>query len=42
VDWSALLDGPLPRLVRDGNLDEARLLIDSAVETAPPVSSEPD
>jgi precorrin-2 dehydrogenase / sirohydrochlorin ferrochelatase len=46
VDWSALLDGPLPRLVREGNLDEARLLIDSAVETAvetaPPVSSEPD
>jgi siroheme synthase-like protein len=49
VDWSGLLDGPLPDLVRDGKLDQARLLIDSAVDAAldsavgsdPPVSSEP-
>lgn len=27
VDWQALLEGPLPDLVRDGRLDEARTLV---------------
>lgn len=37
VDWAALLDGPLPELVRSGRLDEARSLLESAtgVETDP-------
>lgn len=30
VDWQALLDGPLPGLVRAGRLDEARRLLDEA------------
>jgi precorrin-2 dehydrogenase/sirohydrochlorin ferrochelatase len=30
VDWAALLDGPLPGLVRDGQLDRARALIAAA------------
>ena len=30
VDWAALLDGPLPALVRDGQLDEARALVEDA------------
>jgi siroheme synthase-like protein len=34
VDWSALLDGDLPGLVREGRLEEARLMIDRAVEAA--------
>ncbi|HUZ11118.1 MAG TPA: bifunctional precorrin-2 dehydrogenase/sirohydrochlorin ferrochelatase [Acidimicrobiales bacterium] len=28
VDWQALLNGPLPRLVRDGRLDRARELLE--------------
>jgi siroheme synthase-like protein len=36
VDWQALLDGPLPDLVARGSLDEARQLIDTAVESAQP------
>ncbi len=36
VDWEALLDGPLPALVRQGNIDEARLLLDAAVDGATP------
>jgi len=34
VDWTALLDGPLPDMVRRGDLDEARLLLDTAVAGA--------
>jgi precorrin-2 dehydrogenase/sirohydrochlorin ferrochelatase len=30
VDWAALLEGPLPSLVRDGQLDRARALIEAA------------
>jgi precorrin-2 dehydrogenase/sirohydrochlorin ferrochelatase len=30
VDWAGLLDGPLPALVRDGQLEEARALIEAA------------
>jgi len=30
VDWRALLDGPLPQLVRDGQTDEARRLLAEA------------
>jgi siroheme synthase-like protein len=31
VDWAALLDGPLPELVRSGDLEGARALIDDAL-----------
>ncbi len=31
VDWAALLDGPLPELVRDGRLDEAQALVEAAI-----------
>ena len=31
LDWHAILDGPLTRLVRDGRLDEARKLLDEAI-----------
>jgi siroheme synthase-like protein len=34
VDWSALLDGDLPRLMREGRVEEARRLIDGAVARA--------
>jgi siroheme synthase-like protein len=33
TDWAALLDGPLPGLVRDGQLEQARALIEAATET---------
>ncbi len=33
VDWAALLDGPLPGLVRDGRLDEAQALVEAATGT---------
>jgi siroheme synthase-like protein len=33
VDWAGLLDGPLPELVREGQLEQARAVIDAA--TAP-------
>jgi precorrin-2 dehydrogenase/sirohydrochlorin ferrochelatase len=36
VDWESLLDGPLPALVRQGKLDEARLILDGAVDSATP------
>jgi siroheme synthase-like protein len=39
VDWAALLDGPLPALVRQGDLDAARLLLDAAVASATPAPS---
>jgi hypothetical protein len=42
VDWEALLDGPLPALVRQGNLDEARLLLDAAVDSAIHAPNDPD
>jgi siroheme synthase-like protein len=32
VDWPAVLDGPLPQLVRDGRLDEARQLLTDTVD----------
>jgi siroheme synthase-like protein len=32
VAWHALLDGPLPGLVADGRLDEARALVTSAID----------
>ncbi len=31
VDWAALLDGPLPGLVRDGDLDNARAIVVAAI-----------
>jgi hypothetical protein len=31
VDWSGLLDGPLPELVRQGRTEEARRLIEEAI-----------
>jgi precorrin-2 dehydrogenase / sirohydrochlorin ferrochelatase len=34
VDWSALLDGDLPKLMREGRRDEAQRLIDAAVARA--------
>lgn len=34
VDWRALLDGPLPELVRQGRLEEARAELDAAVDDA--------
>jgi siroheme synthase-like protein len=34
VDWAALLDGSLPGLVRRGSFDEARALLDEAVDEA--------
>jgi siroheme synthase-like protein len=34
VDWTALLDGELPELVRDGRLTEARQCVDAAVSAA--------
>lgn len=30
VDWTALLDGPVPQLVRSGDLDNARAIVDAA------------
>jgi siroheme synthase-like protein len=36
VDWEALLDGPLPALVRQGDLDGARVLLEAAIERATP------
>jgi siroheme synthase-like protein len=42
VDWEALLDGPLPGLVRLGNLDEARLILQAAVDGATPTPSGPN
>ena len=33
TDWAALLDGPLPGLVRDGQLEQARTLIEAATGT---------
>jgi siroheme synthase-like protein len=33
VDWTALLDGPLPGLARDGRRDEAQALVEDATET---------
>ena len=33
VDWAALLDGPLPGLVRDGRSDEAQALVEAAIGT---------
>ena len=30
VDWEALLDGPLPELVRAGDLDNARAIVTAA------------
>jgi siroheme synthase-like protein len=42
VDWEGLLDGPLPALVREGNLEEARLLLDAAVDSAAPAPGDQD
>lgn len=33
VDWASLLDGPLPELVREGRLAEARRLLEQATGT---------
>jgi precorrin-2 dehydrogenase/sirohydrochlorin ferrochelatase len=33
VDWRALLDGPLPSLVAEGRMAEARMLMASAINT---------
>lgn len=35
VDWAALLDGPLPSLVREGDLDRARALLAETVGLVP-------
>jgi precorrin-2 dehydrogenase / sirohydrochlorin ferrochelatase len=35
VDWAALLDGPLPSLVRDGDIEGARALLAAATGPAP-------
>lgn len=35
VDWQALLDGPLPQLVADGRLDDARRLLAEATAGPP-------
>ncbi len=34
VDWTALLDGGLPELVREGRIEEARRSIEAAVARA--------
>jgi len=34
VDWGALLDGSLPTLVANGRIDEARRLLEEAIEDA--------
>ena len=34
VDWTALLDGDLPKLMREGRRDEAQRLVDEAVARA--------
>ena len=36
VDWAALLDGPLPALVDEGDIGAARLILDAAVASATP------
>jgi siroheme synthase-like protein len=41
VDWETLLDGPLPDLVRQGDLARARLLIDAALDSATPTPGGP-
>jgi siroheme synthase-like protein len=33
VDWTALLEGPLPTLVREGRIEEARTLLAAAIES---------
>ncbi len=38
VDWQTLLDGPLHDLVRSGKTDEAREVLDRAVDAARPVT----
>jgi siroheme synthase-like protein len=40
VDWETLLDGPLPALVFSGDLEDARRLIDAAVDSAVPAPSD--
>ncbi len=37
VDWGALLDGPLPELVRSGDIDEARAIVSLATQPVEPV-----
>lgn len=34
VDWTGLLDGPLPHLVNEGRIEEARALVIEAVDSA--------
>jgi siroheme synthase-like protein len=36
VDWRALLDGPIPELVRQGRAPEALVLLEAAVDAAAP------
>lgn len=36
VDWRSLLDGPLPELVAEGELVEARRLIEAVIDGPPP------
>ena len=36
VDWQALLDGPLPGLVRDGRMDEAREVLEGPLPAIGP------
>jgi siroheme synthase-like protein len=33
VDWAQLLDGPLPELVRSGDIDNARAIVETATTT---------
>jgi precorrin-2 dehydrogenase/sirohydrochlorin ferrochelatase len=35
VDWAALLNGPLPQLLRDGDIDGARALVAQAARLVP-------
>jgi siroheme synthase-like protein len=35
VDWPTVLDGPLPQLVRNGQLDEARQLLADVIDPSP-------
>ncbi|MGH9045889.1 MAG: precorrin-2 dehydrogenase/sirohydrochlorin ferrochelatase family protein [Acidimicrobiales bacterium] len=38
LDWAALLDGPLPQLVREGRMDEARRTLDAFLVGGRPTS----
>jgi len=35
VDWAGMLDGPLPELVRSGDVDRARAIVTAATDSSP-------